>query len=164
MPWARWRALDLARCRGLKDITPLAYHQVSQITTRTDPAALQGVLIWFDQFAAAPIPRQLLLQCQLALIEGFTNAVRHAHKHLPADTPIQIQVEMSEQSIDIRIWDQGPGFDLQSTLEGALNNYSEVMTSGRGLKILDKVADQLTYYPHQSQGNCLHLHRQAPWS
>jgi hypothetical protein len=26
------------------------------------------------------------------------------------------------------------------------------------------VADQLTYYPHQSQGNCLHLHRQAPWS
>ncbi|MEB3312711.1 MAG: ATP-binding protein [Cyanobacteriota bacterium] len=125
---------------------------------------MQGLLSWFDQFADAPIPKQLLLQCQLALIEGFTNAVRHAHKHLPADTPIQIQVEMSEQSIDIRIWDQGPGFDLQSTLENSFNHHNEGMASGRGLKIIYKVADQLTYCSHQSQGNCLHLHRQGPWS
>ncbi len=141
----------------------LTYHQVSQITTLTDPAALGEVLAWFDQFVTAPLPYQLLLQCQLAVIEGFTNAVRHAHRDLPGQTPIQIQVEISEQSIDIQIWDQGPGFDLPSALESSLNNDSQELAGGRGLKIIHQVADQVTYRSHLGRGNCLHLSRQAPW-
>jgi serine/threonine-protein kinase RsbW len=142
----------------------LTYHQVSQITTATDPSALGEVLAWLDQFATAPLPRQILLQCQLAVIEGFTNAVRHAHRDLPGHTPIKVQMEISEQSIDIQIWDQGPGFDLPLTLESRLNQNSQELADGRGLRIIDQVADQVTYHSHPGQGNCLHLHRQAPWS
>jgi serine/threonine-protein kinase RsbW len=96
------------------------------------------------------------------MVEGFTNAVRHAHRELPVQTPIQIQVEISEQSIDIQIWDQGPGFDLSAALESSLSNDSQELAGGRGLKIIYQVADQVTYQPHPGHGNCLHLHRHVP--
>lgn len=136
----------------------MSYQQTSEIQTSTDPTALQTVLTWFDQFKAAPIPHHLWLQCQLALVEGFTNAVRHAHAGLPPATPISIQVSISEQAIDIRIWDQGPGFNLQSVLKTKLKAHSDHDEGGRGLKIMYLVADTLTYTPVAS-GNCLHLHK-----
>ncbi|HIK44184.1 MAG TPA: ATP-binding protein [Leptolyngbyaceae cyanobacterium M65_K2018_010] len=137
----------------------LTYHQTGHIKILTDPTELKSVLAWFDQFQTAPIPRQLWLQCQLALIEGFTNAVRHAHVGLPTTTPIQIEVSISDQTIDIKIWDQGPGFDLNSVLKTKLNDHTQEDESGRGLKIMYRVADQLTYQVSTGQGNCLHLHK-----
>ena len=69
--------------------------QQSIYETTTDPKALKDVLAWFDGFHALPIPQGDWLQCQLALIEGFTNAVRHAHKDLPHATPIAIAVTVT---------------------------------------------------------------------
>lgn len=137
----------------------LTYQQTSQIQILTDPTDLKSVLIWFDQFQSAPIPHKVWMQCQLALIEGFTNALRHAHAGLPRDTPIQIEVSVSQRTIDIRIWDQGPGFDLRTILKSKLTNNSRESEGGRGLKIMYLVADQLTYKTIPEQGNCLHLHK-----
>jgi serine/threonine-protein kinase RsbW len=145
--------------------TDLTYQKTDHIEIPTDPTALKSVLAWFDQFQASPIPRQIWLQCQLALVEGFTNAVRHAHASLPASTPIQIEVSISDRAIDIRIWDQGPGFDLNEALKAKLKADDEQIEQdegGRGLKIMYLVADKLTYQINVgqgSQGNCLHLHK-----
>ena len=128
------------------------------MTTPTDPQALKSVLTWFDQFQTAPLPHPLWLQCQLALIEGFTNALRHAHSGLPTTTPIIIEVSISSHTIDIRIWDQGPGFDLKAMLRSKLTTQTPQDEGGRGLKIMYLVADQLRYY-RNGQGNCLHLHK-----
>ncbi|WP_225907538.1 ATP-binding protein [Leptolyngbya sp. BL0902] len=138
--------------------TNLSYQQTSQIQVPTDPTALQSVLTWFDQFQTAPVPRPLWLQCQLALIEGFTNAIRHAHGGLPSTTPVTIEVSISNRTIDIRIWDQGPGFDLNTVLKTKLRTHSLHDEGGRGLKIMYLVADHLSYCP-TDQGNCLHLHK-----
>lgn len=138
--------------------TDLSYQQTSQIQTPTDPTALKSVLAWFDQFQTAPIPHSLWLQCQLALIEGFTNAVRHAHTRRPTTTPVVIEVSISSCTIDMRIWDQGPGFDLDAVLKTKLTTHSPHDEGGRGLKIMYLVADQITYGPSE-QGNCLHLHK-----
>ncbi|PSN12193.1 anti-sigma regulatory factor [filamentous cyanobacterium CCT1] len=137
----------------------MTYQHTSQIETQTDPAALKSVLAWFDQFQAAPIPHNIWLQCQLALIEGFTNAVRHAHAGLPLATPVRIEVAVSDRTIDIRIWDQGPGFDLSSMLRHKITVNNPDSEGGRGLKIMYLVADRLTYEPVPDQGNCLHLHK-----
>ncbi|MBD2424744.1 ATP-binding protein [Phormidium sp. FACHB-1136] len=137
---------------------PLSYQQTSQIQTPTDPTALKSVLAWFDQFQTAPIPHALWLQCQLALIEGFTNAVRHAHVGLPETTPVVIEVSISNCTVDVRIWDQGPGFDLNAVLKTKLSTHSPHDEGGRGLKIMYLVADQLSYTP-SDRGNCLHLHK-----
>lgn len=138
--------------------TNVSYQRTSQIQISTDPTTLPSVLVWFDQFEPAPIPRSLWLQCQLALIEGFTNAIRHAHGDLPKSTPITIEVSVSSSTIDIRIWDQGPGFDLGAVLKTKLDNHSPHDEGGRGLKIMYLVADQLSYYSSE-RGNCLHLHK-----
>jgi serine/threonine-protein kinase RsbW len=137
----------------------LTYQHTSQIETQTDPTALKSVLAWFDQFQATPIPHNIWLQCQLALIEGFTNAVRHAHAGLPPETPVGIEVSVSDRTIDIRIWDRGPGFDLASMLRHKISINNPDSEGGRGLKIMYLVADRLTYEPALDQGNCLHLHK-----
>ncbi len=105
------------------------------------------------------MPHKIWLQCQLALIEGFTNAVRHAHAGLPMATPVQIEVAVTEHDIDIRIWDRGPGFDLGSVLKTKLTADSREAEGGRGLKIMYLVADRLTYQAMPDQGNCLHLRK-----
>lgn len=137
----------------------MTYQHTSQIETQTDPTALKSVLAWFDQFQAAPIPHNVWLQCQLALIEGFTNAVRHAHAKMPRDTPVRIEAAVSDRAIDIRIWDQGPGFDLASVLRHKITANNPDSEGGRGLKIMYLVADRLTYEPSAVHGNCLHLHK-----
>lgn len=137
----------------------LTYQHTSQIETQTDPTALKSVLAWFDQFQATPIPHNIWLQCQLALIEGFTNAVRHAHGGLPQETPVRIEVSVSDRTIDIRIWDRGPGFDLASMLRHKISVNNPDSEGGRGLKIMYLVADRLTYEPAPDQGNCLHLYK-----
>jgi serine/threonine-protein kinase RsbW len=137
----------------------LTYQHTSQIEIQTDPKELKSVLSWFDQFQASPIPHNIWLQCQLALIEGFTNAVRHAHAGLPATTPISIEVAVSDRTVDIRIWDRGPGFDLATVLRHKISVNTPESEGGRGLKIMYLVADRLTYEPSPGSGNCLHLHK-----
>lgn len=123
------------------------------------------MLTWFDQFQQAPIPHKIWLQCQLALIEGFTNAIRHAHAGMAADTPIRIQVTVSDHDIDIRIWDRGPGFNFDSILNNKLSVTRQDAEGGRGLKIMYLVADKISYAPLEGRGNCLHIqktYRQSP--
>lgn len=140
-------------------MSALTYQHISQIETQTDPTELKSVLAWFDQFKAAPIPHNVWLQCQLAMIEGFTNAVRHAHAGLPLATLVRIEVAVSDRTIDIRIWDQGPGFDLAAVLRSKITVSDPESEGGRGLKIMYLVADRLTYEPAPDHGNCLHLHK-----
>jgi serine/threonine-protein kinase RsbW len=45
-----------------------------------------------EQLAALPIPEAVSHQCILAVSEGCTNAVRHAHKNLPRETPIELEI------------------------------------------------------------------------
>lgn len=131
----------------------------SQIQTKTGREALKQVLTWFEQFQIDAIPYDVWLQCQLALIEGLTNAIRHAHQGLPEHTPIQIEVALSPQVIDIRIWDQGPGFDLGAALMGKMATTTQDSENGRGLKIMHMVADTLTYQSSPGHRNCLHIQK-----
>ncbi|NJN21106.1 MAG: ATP-binding protein [Leptolyngbya sp. RL_3_1] len=125
--------------------------------TITDLDELKKVLHWFDTFQGPPIPQTVWLQCQLALIEGFTNAVRHAHKRLPASTPIIIKAVATHESLDIKIWDQGPGFDFGSTLNRKLKTTTADSVGGRGLRIMRQVADTVEYLTEEPNQNCLHI-------
>jgi len=95
--------------------TPL---QQIYLQVTTDLKAVTQILEWYDQLHHLPIPKTVFWQCQLALVEGFTNAVRHAHKDLPEETPIELEVKVFNNSIEIRIWDYGQPFDLL----GKINN------------------------------------------
>lgn len=82
----------------------------------------------------------------MAIAEGFTNAVRHAHGEALKDCPITIDLRLYPHRLDIRIWDHSTQkFDLDhhlETLDPRLNEYS---SGGRGFIILKKIADTLAY-------------------
>jgi len=95
------------------------------------------------------------LECQLALVEGFTNAVRHAHEKLPADMEIEIEIAVLEGRLELRIWDWGPPFDLQACIEYYCQGQNNDSGGGRGVIILHKIADRLSYTRQGDNRNCL---------
>jgi serine/threonine-protein kinase RsbW len=127
----------------------------AQIQVVTDLSALAQVLSWFDQFSHPPIPNVVWLQCQLILAEGFTNAVRHAHDGYPSDTPIDIEVVMLSDALEIRIWDRGAPFDLETKIKTMPREMDKHAEGGRGLKLMKRMSDQLKYTREGDDRNCL---------
>ena len=70
-----------------------------------------------EQLAALPIPAAVLYQCQLVVSEACTNAVRQAHKNLPRETPIDLEITVFNDRLEIKIWDRGKPFDFQAKLK-----------------------------------------------
>ncbi|MBD1884726.1 ATP-binding protein [Microcoleus vaginatus] len=102
---------------------PTYNQQVQKFTLQvnTDIQAVAQVLSWVEQLDPLPIPPIVLHQCKLAVIEGFTNAVRHAHKNLPLETPIELEVMVLNEHLEVKILDWGEPFDIQAKLKEELH-------------------------------------------
>ncbi|MEG4322413.1 MULTISPECIES: ATP-binding protein [unclassified Microcoleus] len=90
----------------------------------TDIKAVTEVLLWFEQLEDLPIPEAVFSQFKLIAIEGFTNVVRHAHKNLPLETPIELVIAAFNDRLELEIWDSGEPFDFKSKLEEELSEKS----------------------------------------
>ena len=88
------------------------------LQVNTEVNALTKVLEWFEQLQdlSISIPNEVWFQFQLALAEGFTNAVRHAHKNLHRETPIQLEITVLNGCLELKVWDCGPRFDFDAKL------------------------------------------------
>ena len=122
---------------------------------KTNLKSLDEVLDKFNQLDRASIPTKDWFQCQLALVEGFTNAVRHAHKNLSSNVSIDIELTFFESSMEIRIWDYGPSFDLDAYIKNLSKRKNNMSGGGRGIPILQKIADRLSYFRTSDNRNCL---------
>ena len=91
-----------------------------RLQVKTELSALNEVLQWYDRLSKLPIPQLVLWKCQLALAEGFTNAVRYAHKGMPLETPIKLEIWVFNGWLEIRIWDWGKPFDLEAKVREIL--------------------------------------------
>ena len=94
-----------------------------QLQLNSDIYAVAQVLSWLEQLDPLhplPIPVAVLHQCKLAVVEGFTNAVRHAHKNLPRETPIELEITVFNERLEIKIWDRGKPFDFKAKLKEEL--------------------------------------------
>jgi serine/threonine-protein kinase RsbW len=129
--------------------------ETSLIQVPSDLGALGQVLAWFDQRRPSSISQPLWLQCQLALAEGFTNAVRHAHQDRSPDTLITIEIQVLEQHLEIRVWDFGAVFDLQKKLRSLSQEIDKNAVGGRGLHLIQQIADDLSYIRTTDDRNCL---------
>lgn len=125
------------------------------IEVPSDLQALDRILFQFNQIYQDFIPYRDWLQCRLALAEGFTNAVRHAHKNLSQDVLIAIEIILKQNAMEIRIWDYGAAFDLQNFIAETSKKHHDWLNSGRGIPLLNKIADHLEYYRTEQQQNCL---------
>jgi serine/threonine-protein kinase RsbW len=125
------------------------------LQVNTDLNALTLVLAWFDQFNCPPVSYQTWLECQLALVEGFTNAVRHAHQGQPIELLIDIEVALFSEWLEMRVWDYGEPFNLTQKLTALPQQTDLDAEGGRGLKLMQRIADSLSYTRTEDNRNCL---------
>jgi serine/threonine-protein kinase RsbW len=97
------------------DGEPLA--PLSSLVVASDLDQIEPVLAWFDGLQLPDVAADLRMQAQLALVEGFTNAVRHAHAPLTAPPSITLSVAVSARLFRLRILDGGGPFDLEAALQ-----------------------------------------------
>jgi serine/threonine-protein kinase RsbW len=78
----------------------------------------QALLDWFEQTSPPGLDQMLWIQAQTVLVEGFTNAVRHAHAHLTNPPPVEVALEVTPEHLQLRIRDHGAPFDISAAWAG----------------------------------------------
>lgn len=131
--------------------------QTKRIHVKTDLSELSRILEWFQGLTQESVTEEDWMQCQIAMAEGFTNAVRHAHQSLPQQTNIEIDFDFYPNHVEMRIWDYGPPFGLAERIDQYATTVDEEAASGRGLMLLQKIASELRYMRMDEQRNCLLL-------
>ena len=131
------------------------------LRVKTDRNNSDQVLSWFNALNQPPsIDMTIWWQCQTVLKEWFDNVVDYAHRDLRPDTPIDIEAVRRQDTIEIRIWDHGPPFDMQRKLSEMPTLEGNQGERGRGLRIMERVADELNYDRTDDNRNCLVLIKQ----
>ncbi len=126
------------------------------LQVKTELEALKDVLQWFEGRVFPLVPQKMGWQCEVALVEAFTNAVRHAHQDLPQTTPIDLEVKLLPNFLEMRIWDQGQPFDIQAKLRKSEREAGLMeKEGGRGLQFIKKLTDELQYLSLPNHRNCL---------
>ena len=124
--------------------------------------ALSEVLEWFNQL---PLPENclpLIIEATTALSEGFTNAVQHAHKHLPISTPILIEVLASERRslFTLLVWDHGQPYAFAKAMaQLSCDDFNPEIREhhwGQGifLKLEQDLSWRFSYDRQPDQRNC----------
>jgi len=133
----------------------------SCLRVSTNLNALTEVLGWFDGFDLPPLATDFLWQCRVVLTEGFTNAVRHAHGHLPASTVIELEMRLFAEYLEIKIWDQGEPFDWEGTFTAISQEEVDPLEKegGRGLIFMKQLTDRVVYDRVTGKKNCLTLRK-----
>ncbi|YAG13300.1 Serine/threonine-protein kinase RsbW [Nostoc sp. DSM 114161] len=131
-------------------------HQ-DHLTVRSELSLLDDVQEWFEQFFLQHLsqlgwPQTQLERLNLALAEGFTNAVRHAHHALPPETTIDIDVSLWVDRLEIRIWDHGKPFNPDAIPEPEPGS---LIIGGYGWFLLRRLADRVVYERGADGRNCL---------
>jgi serine/threonine-protein kinase RsbW len=90
---------------------------------------------------------------RLALVEAYSNVVRHAHKEQP-NLPVLLRLELKDRDLSLEIWDYGVGFDMSTYLAP---NPSEKQEGGYGWLIMNRLMDKVEYELQVDGANCLKL-------
>ncbi|NEQ68621.1 MAG: anti-sigma regulatory factor [Symploca sp. SIO2D2] len=131
--------------------------KLDRLKVKSDLALQAPVQKWFEEFYSQNTPQmcnreQQFYRLNLALAEGFSNAVRHAHQELPSETTIEIELAIHDNLIEIRIWDQGKPFDPNTVEEPEPGTLCE---GGYGWFLLRRLSDKVVYQRCQDGRNCL---------
>ncbi len=118
--------------------------QAIAIQVNTDLNELTTVLDWFEQIHHDTMSKSDWLGCKTALAEVFTNAVRHAHKDMPQETVINLEATLTENTLEVKVFDFGSGFDLSSKLS-SLDDIDINALGGRGLDLIHQIVDVFSY-------------------
>jgi serine/threonine-protein kinase RsbW len=135
----------------------LSMVQRDHLMVKSELKLLNVVQEWFEQFCSKYISHlgrsdSQLYRLNLALAEGFTNAVRHAHHTLPPETAIDIDLSLWDDRLEIRIWDRGKPFNPDAIAEPEPGT---LQVGGYGWFLLRRLVDRVVYERTSDERNCL---------
>lgn len=105
-----------------------------------------------QKLAVLNIPQEVLLDIQLAVTEVVGNAFLHGTKGLH-NPKVKIEWSINNNSISIRIKDNGSGFNYKSL--GTLEDNDILAEKGKGLFLVSKVLDELLFNEKGNEIYCL---------
>lgn len=101
------------------------------------------------------IPVDLQGQLELMIVEALNNVVEHAYLE-EAGNEINIELEMIEQAISIRIKDKGIAAPGSVLIEGSeLPDVTALPEGGWGLCLIQALADTIEYHRHSSHNTLI---------
>ncbi len=89
----------------------------------------------------------LAYHLNLVLTEATVNAIRHAN-HDDAKDTVKITIHIRENELNIKVYDHGPGFDLETV---PLPDFDHHKEGGMGIFFIRTLMDSVTY---TRQGDC----------
>lgn len=95
---------------------------------------------------------------RLALVEAYSNVVRHAHKE-QQELPVEMRLELKSRDIALEVWDHGQGYDLATYLPPDPTQKQE---GGYGWLIMNRLMDRVEYRLQIDGRNCLKLEANLP--
>ena len=76
--------------------------------------ATADLMAWVEQQRPGGLDEMVWIQAQTALMEGFTNAVRHAHALLDPPPLVRVTLALADGRLRLGIRDHGAPFDLEA--------------------------------------------------
>jgi serine/threonine-protein kinase RsbW len=141
----------------------------AHIESKAFPSSVEAVgdlLAWCLELRPASVSEELWTQGQTALMEAFTNAVRHAHAALTPPPPVIVRFELSPEALEFRVEDDGPPFSLEdhwlATEPQAVDESGMPLREAHwGLLMLDRLRQRfgwsIAYQRREGGGNVLCL-------
>jgi len=108
----------------------------------------------------AGIDEDAMLNLGLALREATVNAMKHGNK-LVEEKPVVVTFDLDGKRLEIKISDQGEGFDFRRDVDPRLPENIE-KTNGRGLFLIRNFVDDVRYTHEPGVGTTLSLVKKLP--
>jgi serine/threonine-protein kinase RsbW len=96
----------------------------------------------------------------MAVREALNNAIKHGNEMDP-DKEVRVTFDLLPRSLEIRIADQGKGFDI-STLPDPTEPANLLKPSGRGIYYMRTFMDQVDFKSGKKTGTEVHLVKRRP--
>ena len=91
----------------------------------------------------------------MSVRESVTNAIQHGNK-LDQNKKVDIRFEVSPDSLEISVKDQGNGFRVDD-LPSPLDPENLLKPSGRGIFYIKSFMDEVEFRPHSQGGMEVHM-------
>ena len=120
----------------------ILYHERIRIPASLEE--LHHVYSWADEhLSQTGIPESKRFDIMLALSEAVTNAIRHGCHNSSGDF-VDIEVMISENSVNIRVHDCGTGFEPEA-LPDPTKDENLFIPNGRGVFLIKNLADDVHF-------------------
>lgn len=119
------------------------------IESRLENVSLVGIAVKAI-CESIPLDEIISMNIELSVVEGVTNAIKHAYSHQGGNT-IEINVMLFDDRITINISDTGKSMDPQrcelecKEINFERGNHETLPVGGMGLHIMQSIMDEMHY-------------------